>query len=254
MDHSLILYKYLSPDRVKTLSDLELRFSPIRPVSILNDPFECCFELIPIPSERAESEADDGQVERYEVEIYIESNFYHAGLLCLSRNPLNKQMWGHYAVNNKGFVIGLHRDEGPFDGEVKISRQLCPLEMTGVPGFGTFRDVVYTDEAYKIKHGEVPVDAFFMKTTEWAHEEEVRIFRSLSDASTIVESEPRTVNLFRIPEKAIAEIIIGSACTPEVFEAARYLFLSGRVSGAKFFQVKLDIYKKSLSLVPIDFT
>jgi hypothetical protein len=208
------------------------------------------------PHEREASTAieDDFEAEAAMVDFFIRSSMYSVGVLCLTRSPSNEVMWGNYADNHRGFVLGLDRSVGPFDGSAQFwPTPFFPEDLTGMRGFGSFRDVTYQDNPLVIKFGgSVPFDAFFTKRLRWSYEEEVRIFRSLSEATRVVRASPADIHLFTIPATAILEVIVGAQASEEVATTARELRNSSRLPRAKFLRARVNTRKQAIGFIPLD--
>jgi hypothetical protein len=84
-----VLYKYLPPERIDILENMEIRFS--RP-SEFNDTFDADY-LVPI-SQGAKAKSD---------RLRLRAGL---GIFCLTEQPNDHLMWVHYARNHSGFVIG----------------------------------------------------------------------------------------------------------------------------------------------------
>lgn len=232
-----LLYKYLAVERISVLTNLMVRFTQLHE---LNDPYEGRFILEPLEREREAALADGFRAEWAQVEVFISTTMAALGVLCLARHPDNEVMWAHYASNHQGFVMGIRPELEPFRGPAFIWGEYgSKIDLTHIPGFGSFRGVEYPPEPYRISFGaEPPLDACFSKTPKWQHEAEVRIFCSIYDATLVLKP---SVHLFAIPPKAIARVIVGAKAAPEVVEAAvaigqRSEFLSLNIERAVFDQ------------------
>lgn len=201
-----MLYKYVESDRIDIIENLKIRFTPY---DKLNDPYECRFVLNPMESEIEQAKEDENNAEWAMVEVWIHSRIGQLGMLCLSRTPRNLLMWSHYAENHKGFVIGFDEKHQFFKKETYyIEPAYGVKQVLDLQGFGTLRDIVYSQERSTISFNEnIPFDSFFRKSLDWSYEQEVRMFRTLQNADTIIDKK---IHLFDIPPIAIRKIIIGS--------------------------------------------
>lgn len=131
-------------------------------------------------------------------------------------------MWAHYGGNHRGFIIGIRPEPNPLEERAFIwSEYRTEIDLTSLHGFGSFRDVEYDNEPFRIPFGgDVPFGAFFRKGVEWSHEREVRIFRSVYDATKTTVVDGKRLYLFAIPHDAIAHVVIGAEATTPVREAA----------------------------------
>lgn len=258
-----MLYKYLGPDRVGILFNLNIRFSQS---SALNDPFESAY-LIDMQTHKHEflrtNEADlfkfmqengwdtsDSEIKqtmqealqdikRHAEEIMAPASvgkdlaefFSRAlGVLSLSRVHDNLLMWAHYANSHKGFVLGLD-DAHPFfheeDGRGNKSHP---------------RNVVYTS----VRALSEPSDPNFyekflcQKSIEWAYEEEVRIFRAFGRSKAEFASHPPDkVHLFALPPECIKRVFIGANASPELRQKILHFIRKRRL--------KVEIYDSFIS-------
>lgn len=251
MDGGNLLYKYYGPNRTQVLDDRLVRFTPLHE---LNDPYEGRFLLDPIEREREAAVADGFRAEWAEVEVFISSTMAALGVLCLSRCPDSELMWTHYASNHQGFVIGIRRELNPFDGPAYIwSPYRTKTDLTPMSGFGTFRDVVYSDEPFRIALGDnVPFEAFFTKTCAWKYEEEVRIFRSVYEATRVIEQGSTKVYLFEIPTQAFARVIVGAAAPDSVVKAAVALVGRSGSSRLSVERARIDNRARQIFFEPIN--
>src|SRR5579862_2843271 len=82
----LVLYKYLPPDRIDLLLDMEIRFS--RP-SDFNDAFDSHYVVTASDSKTV----SDGKTARSRLKNRL-------GIFCLTESRDNHLMWVHYAKNH----------------------------------------------------------------------------------------------------------------------------------------------------------
>ena len=204
-----MLYKYITAERVDVLQNLKVRFTPYNQ---LNDPYECRFVLNPIPRERRKAKADDYEAEWVEVERWLQTHVGQLGMLCLSRTSRNLLMWSHYAANHSGLVVAFDEQHDFFKHDVYFYQTpFWRKVIISLPGFGTLRDLTYSQERSVINLGEgVPFDSFFRKSLDWSYEQEVRIFRTLEEANEIHGSGSKAVHLFNLPPELIRQVIIGA--------------------------------------------
>lgn len=64
---------------------------------------------------------------------------------------------------------------------------------------------------------------FNTKSDQWAYEREWRMLRVLSEADSRTERTPFPLCLFRIPEDAVLEIIVGLRSTPSLIQQLEFL-------------------------------
>jgi hypothetical protein len=202
-----MLYKYCTAERIDVLKNLRVGFTRF---TALNDPFECLFALEPREDEQVAAENDNYVAERAEVMVWLEARIGQLGVLCLSRTRRSLLMWSHYANNHTGFLVGLDENDTFFTARAfYVDPNYGVEEPLRLPGFGSLREVAYSGRRAIIGHGDaVPWDFFFQKSPEWRYEKEVRMFRTLSEATTRVNNG--ATGLFALPATSIQEVVIGS--------------------------------------------
>src|SRR5262249_4259046 len=104
----MLLYKYLSPDRLDVLRDGFIRLTQL---AALNDPFECSPRFLKANELTAPPQAEcqccvDSYVDGAQENLLLEQST-QTGVVCLTEHPDNLLMWAHYAQNHEGFVLGL---------------------------------------------------------------------------------------------------------------------------------------------------
>jgi hypothetical protein len=150
-----VLYKYLPPERIDILENMELRFS--RP-SEFNDTFDSHY-LVP------KSQGLKGTTARMRLKSRL-------GILCLAEQPYDQLMWVHYARNHTGFVLGFDRKASFFHEEHRVLRKVVYQEGP---------DVLPTPD----------MNACFFKSDQWKHEHEWRCVREFQPSeSRAVRIEP----------------------------------------------------------------
>jgi hypothetical protein len=93
--------------------------------------------------------------------VYNSDAYDCIGVLSLTKNPLSRTMWAHYANNSKGFCVG-------FD-TVGIFAEIMPI---------SFYQVDYVSEAmdwsFLNAENENLFEWFYIKHSDWSSEEEYR--------------------------------------------------------------------------------
>ncbi len=207
-----LYYKYLPIERIDYLENELLRFT--QPVD-LNDPFEC------IPQRPTKTELKDAiekvskklpNVNVKEDVLNIEKLFNSAyqnvnndiGIFSLTKNWNNTLMWAHYTESHKGFCVGFNSKDEFFNDYLSTD-----LEQSK-----TVKEVVYSNERVKIPMEldtpRLGFKPFITKSTDWAYEKEIRIISTLNLSDKICPKPPFDIHLFKIPHKAISEIIVGA--------------------------------------------
>jgi hypothetical protein len=127
----------------------------------------------------------------------------HVGILCLSEVADSILMWGHYTADHRGFVIGFDSDHAFF------TKRRSELDE-----FGFLRQVDYQQKRPRVVLYDTSSPAWFnTKSEQWAYEREWRVLRLLSESDFRKENSPFPLCLFRFPEEAVQEIIIGLRST-----------------------------------------
>lgn len=151
-----ILYKYLPPERIDVLGNLEVRFS--RP-SEFNDTFDTHY-LVP------RSQGKTGIATRFRFKRGI-------GIFCLTERPDDHLMWVHYARNHTGFVLGFRANASFFREDSRTLGKVIYQK----------RPIVFSNAA---------LEACFYKARTWRHEHEwrcVRAFKSSEPRTVGIKSE-----------------------------------------------------------------
>ncbi|MEN9574645.1 MAG: hypothetical protein RL514_2500 [Verrucomicrobiota bacterium] len=121
------------------------------------------------------------------------------GVLCLSKVMDSLLMWGHYADNHQGFVVGFDSDHSFFN-----------QRRTEQDEFGFLRRVNYVVRRPRVVLSDTSSPVWFQsKPKQWAYEKEWRIVRVLAEAEQRIERIPFPVCLFQFPAEAVVKIIIG---------------------------------------------
>ena len=174
----MILYKYFDPDSGDTFwDDLLINFTPPK---YFNDPFEVT-STYPAPTKNI----NVIDRKRSTDEIY-RTNY---NVLSLTRSPLNKLMWAHYAKDHKGYVVGIDVNQSVFTntdtcsipvqfGSVIYTQTKPNSELLNVSAGSAFK---YDFPTYKFDNAELLHRLFLYKSIDWAYEEEVRIVKMFGD-------------------------------------------------------------------------
>jgi len=136
------------------------------------------------------------------------------GVLCLSELRDSLLMWGHYAYNHQGLVVG-------FDSE----HSFFSKRRSEKDEFGFLRRVEYASHRPCVTLSDTSSPAWFQtKFEQWAYEKEWRIVRVLSEADHRIDLQPFPVCLFEFEPEAVREIVIGmrfaSSAVPELRSVA----------------------------------
>lgn len=213
-----MLFKYLSPERIDVLSNLAIRFTQ---PAVFNDPFESrphlvydidleqflkALEGVAEECNMAEQHYQEmrqkyisGEIEQQlpgALKLLVE--MLSSTPICMSLTEVhdNLLMWAHYAKNHEGFVIAFNSEHpfirGPGKGLYKLTKIRYAADR---PNIGISKLTL--------------ADAYFTKSSEWAYEEEWRVFASVGKADKIIEDTPFPIYLFNIPPESILQVILG---------------------------------------------
>ncbi|WP_260563522.1 DUF2971 domain-containing protein [Alteromonas sp. KS69] len=238
-----LLYKYLDPERIDVLSSSHIRFT--QPADF-NDPFE----FRPVISSAISKDEMDAAIERelekmvqekiqnipavirsqitpsqlesitrqlykdhwpYLKEqfkkmgseasrIFIDKANTLIGVLSLTESNNNILMWSHYARSHKGFCVGFDTNSDFFN-----------RKRSDVDEFYHLREVKY-DKARpnKLISQLNAVNMFLTKSIDWEYEKEWRMCSVLEDCDKTIDSKPYPIHLFKFPESAVKEVILGA--------------------------------------------
>jgi hypothetical protein len=239
----LLGYKYRGAGRMDLIRERKFLFQPYHQ---FNDPFECRFVLNPPPNERARAELDGYHAEWAEVKVWTEGRIGQLGILCLSKVRDSILMWSHYADNHRGFVAGFDLDHSFFRKSADYIDPTYRVKMPfPEPGFGTLREVVYSNQRRPIELGEgVPWDAFFTKSTPWRYEKELRIFRTLGEA----DSKSGDRHFFTYPPEMLRVVVLGANAGRELREEIRAELSKPEMAHVKLLQAKLHPRRFKLTI------
>ncbi|SRR6266498_481015 len=120
--------------------------------------------------------------------VYKSDAYDCIGVLSLTKNPLSRTMWAHYANNSKGFCVGF--------GTIEIFEDIMPI---------SFYRVDYVSEpmfwSFLNAENENLFEWFYIKHSDWSTEEEYRFI-------TLDISNNKRVRKFR--KSIIKEILVGA--------------------------------------------
>lgn len=234
-------FKYLNPQRIDVLRDLNIRYSQ---ALVFNDPFEAFPAIVdkgqnwyfqhflklmelemksmvfksPLEEQNFINTckkgfpdfytycSDGGRQLTQAFSIVMSDALIH-GYLSLSKTSQNILMWSHYAQNHEGFVLGFDSGHEYFQNGVS--------------------EVRYSDQRPCLNPFQQQQDAslFFTKSTDWAYEQEVRKSMLFPENAHLVQPESlpksndkvyESVKLFSYPKSAISSVIFGWKSTHEL--------------------------------------
>jgi hypothetical protein len=136
-----------------------------------------------------------------ELDQIVEKVTASSGVLSLTEDALNNQMWAHYADQGRGFVVGFD-PKHPFFIHADGSTQRHLL-----------RKVIYTDGRTE-NFWRNPYYLFLVKATGWAYEKEWRMIRKFTDSNESISTLNPPVHLWNTPPEMIKSIHFGYQYDP----------------------------------------
>lgn len=136
------------------------------------------------------------------------------GVLCLTADYTNTVMWGIYAVDNKGFVVGFDTAHSYFHRQLHSEDHFRHLVQVAYP---QHRTVPYIVDYNELENGGTAFvkDLIYTKDFRWSYEEEWRMV--IQNASTYGE---QIVGLETIPTEMIKAIYLGAMSDNDLQQAA----------------------------------
>jgi hypothetical protein len=147
-------------------------------------------------------------------------------------------MWSHYSNSHKGYCIGLDTTN-PFFKDYRD--QLIGEIM--------FLSVQYKDERIKIPMGKNErIDPFVMlrKSTDWKYEEEERLLVALKKADKVIQKNPFSIYLYKVPHSLIKEIIAGANISESDLTEIKEFCIEKNIT---LYQSKISEYKFDMTRI-----
>lgn len=124
------------------------------------------------------------------------------GVLSLTTKYDNRPMWAHYANNHSGLVFEFNAQHPFFNKRDKKS------------DFSKLRKITYSTERPNLKafldSPEKWTNAHFVKSSDWAYEEEYRLVHLLKKShKVLVTPDGNKIHLFKLPPDCVIGIILG---------------------------------------------
>ena len=276
------LYKYLCPERVDVLQNLNIRFTQ---VSALNDPFESFPGVMLAGREwyrhefnaRVEAEIEQRGIKsvskkkqhrrarRKEFEPFLKCHtdrkwltelsetVQHMsdtvqGCLSLSATPVNILMWSHYARHHTGYVIGFHGEHEYFGTSVH------PV---------TYSPTRPPHNPFAHRHSG---DLFYTKSPDWNYEQEYRKYQSFVEPITLANgnylspytepASPKGANsaviLFPLPGDSIQCVILGWKSARELREKVVLALEAHHLADTPIYKATPSLTKYEMEIVRDD--
>ncbi|GGW97911.1 hypothetical protein GCM10007391_34910 [Alteromonas halophila] len=128
------------------------------------------------------------------------------GVLSLTEKRDNLLMWSHYASSHKGFCIGFDSNSPFFKRKRSESDEFYHLRKV------TYRKLRPNRTASRLSG----VELFLVKSLAWEYEQEWRMCAVLEDSEKFINSVPFPIHLFKYPNSAVKEVILGACIESEV--------------------------------------
>ena len=157
----------------------------------------------------------------YRDQVYmnlIEARYNRYGILSLSKDLFNYDMWNHYANAHKGFIIDFKQnldEKKCFHSAALFSGLVNYVEKYEI----TVKEPI--DERGFVTYDYLNKELFLTKTLHWENEREYRIVRPLVEYPNFIEP-PKSISfrdekiyLFDFDPSAISTIIFGAAMSSD---------------------------------------
>ena len=231
-------YKFLPPERMSYLENELLR---ITQPNDLNDPYECL--SVPPSTDEAiklciksqeeflqNSDTEDlseelkkdklkffkqalnDEIEKIRENVHPNYKDYlienqkkriNASIFILSFSKIwnSSVMWAHYAKNHTGFCVGFDKEDAIFKRKGNSSSLgLMPVK------YSKKRIKVPVDNDKVFKYA---IKTILTKSLDWKYEKEERLIASEKDIHKNTHQNNHKINLMKIPNSLIKEIIVG---------------------------------------------
>lgn len=249
------LYKYFSPDRVSTLENAMLRYTPL---GGFNDPFEGRPEITGITNAPEQSFKRLSEIMPDEIKNAYEK-LPEASKNNIDYETYNKRasefiesVKSEYLQGYKNLtpiaISRLHQDFDKNIGALCLSEAPDSILMwshyaSSHTGFAIefnarhpcfhakrsendelrhLRRVLYRDTRASALLSEMDFSEFFLiKSNHWSYEREWRIMQSLAEADLTIPEEPFPIHLFKFPKNAVTGIVLGARSTEQTEKSIR---------------------------------
>ncbi|MDT3668963.1 MAG: DUF2971 domain-containing protein [Aromatoleum sp.] len=273
------LYKYFSKSGfLRFLRGFTVRFTP---PCAFNDPFEA----VPTITELLSGESFIWDQLQAALAISFGGK---VGMFCLSEDPLNLLMWGHYCNAHQGVVVefdvtnpffsarstasGLHQYLRKV--EYREHRATLPLEHFQKNKMGLLND--HGSGWLDLVRSEHPL--MFTKSPDWSYEREWRLVRQLVDSRDSFRKKPKAARMFtghhvdddyardpapasvelaQVPEDCVKALYLGAKSTTytgnmPTFEEEVWSLLSKRRIANKILINKVRFDRERFGLLAFD--
>lgn len=176
-------------------------------------------------------------LDRRELQRELPDDFHDEfGILCLTTDHLNIQMWSYYADSHKGFAVEFNKDEPLFS------------EGVGNSDLGKLLQVEYSDERKAVSFAEKGgiKDLFCRKAAGWSRESEVRVIRNVAS----VPKDQAGFRALKFSPGSIRSLIFGFKADQSIINHAADIIRNNRLTHGhiKFFQANLERARFQISV------
>jgi hypothetical protein len=128
------------------------------------------------------------------------------GILSLSMRADNLLLWAHYAAEHRGLAVEIDPANPEFNRYTTRDRN---FERAGQVRYSALRPKIPETDEILFEH-------FFIKSPEWAYQQEYRIVRKFESAIETKGAQQRfPVHLYELPANAICKVIFGVRVTSD---------------------------------------
>ena len=250
----MLLYKYLTPERIDVLHNKSIRLTQINQ---LNDPFEYIINVSADKETMAEylhkHRLDELKTEVFRRNPYLKQientidwknqieafcthdTLYelihwenvlenvinkistHGGVLSMTEDRNNKLMWSHYAMEHTGFIVGFDTSTPMIEGGV--FKPVSYQEETVRMHFTKVEEIEDVRTHAKSKDKEYWMSALYIKSIDWSYEKEWR----LTGPFSLCKEVKPLVYLLPFNPRSVKEIILGCRISTKTEKEIRNL-------------------------------
>lgn len=236
------LYKYFSKSGfLRFLRSFTIRFTPL---CAFNDPFEA----VPVIT-GLKNQLNGDSLLSDQLQAALAVSFGgNVGVFCLSEDPLNLLMWGHYCNAHQGAVVGFDITHAFFNaqstpsGFLQYLRRVNYRKQRATLPFAHFQrnKMGFLNDHgsgwFELLRSEHPL--MFTKSPDWSYEREWRLVRQLVDASDPFNKTPKAMRMFtghrvdddyaRVSPSSAAELCsVPECCVNSVYLGAKSATYTG---------------------------
>lgn len=282
----MIVYKYLSPDRIDVLQNCMVRYT--QPESF-NDPFEVKPNICRLSEEQESYSAFDELISKALRENYEKlpqdfralvsfDRFYQMAMeeagpnakeqfykLVESCIPIVRQM----ITDGFNKAIGIFSLTEKPDNLLMWSHYAASHEgfVIGFDSnhpyfnekkgpddeFGYLRQVKYCETRPTLVMIEMSgTDILLVKSTQWDYEQEWRIIRPLQEANKIIQADSCPIHLFQFPMTAVKEVILGCRMSEKRKQEIKAILTSESFQHVRVRQAEPDELEFKLNISSIN--